>query len=179
MDLLAVLVDAVSILSLILVGIVGWRTIQAFHQSKQAVTESASLISVIVDALTVRIHHAESITHKLRSEMETVARQSEGLEGAQANLRTSHTQLFDQVQDILANDKKFILELEQLKTRFSTIQQGKPAAEPLPKRENLGANITNGDILAAATPTEQRGFGNTENRGAKSSSGTGKAVEQV
>ena len=155
MDLLAILVDAVSILSLILVSVVGWKAIQAFRQSKQAVAESASIITVIVDALTARIQRSESVTHKLRSEMETVARHNEGLEEGQANLRTSHIQLLNQVQEILANDKKLVLELEQLKTRFSTIQHGRPSAEPLPKRENLGETITDGDILAAATPTER------------------------
>ena len=155
LDSLAVLVDAASALSLILVGIVGWKTIRAFRQSKQAVVESASLIGVIVDALTSRIQHSESVTRKLRSEMATLARHSEGLEGAQANLRASHLQLFSQVQEILAIDKKLVVELEQLKTKFSTTQQRTPAAESLPKRENLGATITDGDILAATTPTER------------------------
>jgi DNA-binding MarR family transcriptional regulator len=54
----------------------------------------------------------------------------------------------------LANDKKLILQLEQLKAKLSMIQQRKPAAEHLPKRENLGTTVTDGDILAATTSTE-------------------------
>ena len=155
LDILATLVDTASILTLALASIVGWKAILAFRQSRQAVVESASIINVIVDALTVRMKHSESITHKLRLDMESISRHYEGLEGTQADLRTSQLQLFNQVQEILANDKKLILELEQLKTKFSATQQRAAAsAEPLPKRENLGAAITDGDILAATTPTE-------------------------
>jgi uncharacterized membrane protein len=177
LDLLAILVDTASIVSLILAGIVGWKAIQAFRQSKRAVVESASLIGVIVDALTARIRHWESITRKLRSEMETLAHHSEGLEGAQANLRTSHLQLFNQVQEILAIDKRLVLELEQLKTKFSTVQQRTPAAESLPKRENLSAT-TDGDILAATTPTEREVLEILRLEGSKAAPELGKRLDK-
>ncbi|HUK49556.1 MAG TPA: MarR family transcriptional regulator [Terriglobales bacterium] len=155
MDILAALIDGVSLLSLVLVSILGWRTVQAFRQSKQAVTESASLISVIVDALTARMQHTESATHKLRTEMTNVTYRSESIETAQAEIRKSHDRLLNQLQDAFVNDKKLLAELEQLKTRLSTFQQRKPVGtEPLPKRENLGSTVTDGDILAATTGTE-------------------------
>ena len=155
LDQLASLIDVISIGTLVLVGIVGWKTIRTFRQSRQAVTESASLVSVIVDALTVRIQRSESFTRKLRLEMEAVARRSEGVEVAQADLRTSHLQLLTQVQEVFENDKKLVLALEELKTKVSTLQQRKPEAAPLPKRENLGPTVTDGDVLAAITPTER------------------------
>jgi chromosome segregation ATPase len=156
MDTISALVDGISLLSLVLVSILGWRTLRAFRQSKQAVIESASLISVIVDALTARMQHAESATHKLRSEMNTVSYRAGNIEEAQAEIRKSHDRLLNQIQDAFANDRKLIAELEQLKIRLSTIQQRKATgAEPLPKRENLGTGVTDGDILAAVTSTEQ------------------------
>ena len=155
MDILAALIDGVSLLSLVLVSILGWRTIHAFRQSKQAVTESASLVSVIVDALTIRMQHTESATHKLRTEMSKVTYRSDSIETAQAEIRKSHDRLLSQLQDAFANDKKLLAELEQLKSRLSTVQQGKPiGVEALPKRENLGATVTDGEILASTTPTE-------------------------
>ena len=145
-----------SLLSLVLVSVVGWRTIRAFRQSKQAVRESASLVSVIVDALTVRMQHIESATHKLRSEMDVVTYRSESIEGAQDQIRKSHGRLLSELQGALVSDKKLVAELEQLKVRLSAIQQRKPTTtvESLPKRENLGSAVTDGDVLAATTPTE-------------------------
>jgi hypothetical protein len=155
LDLLAALVDGMSLLSLVLVSIVGLRTIHAFRQSKQAVRESASLVSVIVDALTVRMQHIESAMHKLRSEMDAVVYRSGSIEGAQDQIRKTHARILSELQEALVSDKKLVAELEQLKMRLSAIQQRKPAiVESLPKRENLGAVVTDGDVLAATTPTE-------------------------
>jgi len=119
--------------------------------------ESASLINVIVDALTARIQRSESATRKLRTEMETVTRRNESLESAQFDLRRSHLQLLTQVQEVLENDKKLVVALEQLKAKFSTFQQKKlevPSGS-LPKRENLRPSVTERDVLAAVTPTER------------------------
>jgi DNA-binding MarR family transcriptional regulator len=87
--------------------------------------------------------------------MEAVARRSEGTEVAQADLRASQLQLLTQVQEVFENDKKLVLALEELKTKVSTLQQRKPEAASLPKRENLGPTVTDGDVLAAITPTER------------------------
>jgi len=139
------------------VGIVGWKTTRAFRQSKKAVVESASLINVIVDALTARIQRSESVTRKLRLEMETTARRSENLEVAQGDLRKSHLQLLTQVQEALDNDKKLIITLEQLKAKVSTLpeRRAETGLGSLPKRENLGPTVSEGDVLGTITPTER------------------------
>jgi len=171
-------VDAVSLLLLIFIAIVGTRTIHAFRQSKQAVTESASLINVIVDALSSRVEQSESVMNDLRSDMENVKQRSAGLEGEQASLRSSHLQLLRHLQEILANDKHLILELEQVKGKFSSFQQRAPAADPLPKREGLGALIGTGDILASLTPTERQTLEILRREGPKAAPELGKRLKK-
>ena len=130
LDAFALSVDLISVLCLVLVGIVGSKTIRAFQQSKQAVVESSSLVSVIVDALSSRIQRSESVMVQLRSDMEATTQRSDALAGEQVNLRASHQETLHHLQEILASDKKLILEFEQLKSKLNTIQQRSPTMMP-------------------------------------------------
>lgn len=178
MDLFAIVVDAVSLVLLVFIAIVGTRAIHAFRQSKQAVTESASFISVIVDALSSRAEQSESVMNELRSEVENVKRRGAGLEGEQISLRSSHLQLLRHLQEILANDKRLILELEQLKVKFSSFQQKAPAATPSPKREGLRGVMGAGDILASLTPTERQTVEILRHEGPKGAPELGKRLKK-
>ncbi len=178
MDLFAIALDAISVLLLILIALVGRRTIRAFRQSKQAVTESASLVSVIVDALSSRIEQSESVMMELRTDVEGVKERSAGLEGEQANLRSSHLGLLERLQDLLATDKQLILELEQLKGKLSPFQQRAPAAEGRSKREGLGAMVGTGDILASLTPTERETLEILRREGPKAAPELGKRLRK-
>lgn len=178
LDLLALSVDLLSVVCLVAVGIVGTKAIRAFQQSKQAVTESASLISVIVDALSSRIQRSESVLHDLRADLETTTRHGDTLEGEQANLRVSHLQMLNHLQEVLSNDKKLILEFEQLKSRLGSIQERSLATEGLPKRENLPAAISDGDLLASLAPTERRTLEILRDEGAKGAPELGKRLKK-
>jgi chromosome segregation ATPase len=178
MDLFPLSVDLVSVLSLLLVGIVGAKAIRAFHQSKQALTESASLISVIVDALTSRIERYELFFFELRKGVETLSRRSENLEGEQASLRASHLQLLHHLQEILSNDKKLVIELEQLKSKLGGLQLRGPKAEALPKRENLAVVISDGELLASLTLTERRTLEILRDEGAKAAPELGRRLKK-
>jgi chromosome segregation ATPase len=178
LDLFAIAVDAVSLLFLIFITIVGTRAIHAFRQSKQAVTESASLISVIVDALSSRIEQSESAINELRSDMGSVKQHSAGLEDEQASIRSSHLHLLRHLQEVLANDKRLIVEFEQLKEKFSSFQQKAPAATSLPKREGLGGVMTSGDILGSLTPTERQTLEILRREGPKAAPELGKRLKK-
>ena len=178
LDLFALSVDLVSVLCLIAVGIVGAKVIRGFHQSKQAVIESASLINVIVDALTSRIDRSESVILDLRKNVETVSNRSQNLEKEQTNLRASHLQVLHHLQELLSNDKKLVLELEQLKSKLGGLQQRSPMAEALPKRENLTTIISDGALLASLTPTERRTLDLLRDEGAKSAPELGKRLKK-
>jgi len=177
LDAFALSVDLVSVLCLALAVIVGTKAIRAFQQSKQAVTESASLISVIVDALSSRIQRSESVMVQIRSDIEATTRRSDTLAGEQVSLRASHQETLHHLQEILSNDTKLILEFEQLKSKLNAIQQS-PATDALPKRENLAALVSDGDFLASLTPTEHVTLEILRDEGAKTAPEIGKRLKK-
>jgi DNA-binding MarR family transcriptional regulator len=157
LDLLALTIDVISVFSLCLVGIIGLKAVGSFHQSKQAVVESASLLTVIVDALTSRIQRSESALTTLRSELTTVVRRSDTLETKQDQIHAAYERTAQQLQEVLSNDKQLISELEQLRTKLSEIPQRQTpqAVDGLPRRKNLETILSEGDMLAALTSTER------------------------
>ena len=168
----------ISLLSLSLVGVVGLKAVRSFRQSRQAVIESASLLSVIVDALTSRIQRSESALVTLRSDMTTALRQGDTLEAEQAKLHTSYDQVMHQLQEALSNDKKLIVDLEQVKAKLSEIPQGKQTIEGLPRRENFAAVLSEGDMLASLTPTERRTLEILRTEGSKGAPELGKRLKK-
>jgi len=151
-----VAVDLLSVIVLIAAVLIGWKAIRAFKQSRQAVTESASLLSVIVTALGSRIESSESIVSNLRSEFESMTTRSAELEGEQSNLRTSYLQVLRYLQEILSNDKRLVLELEHLKSRLTSIEQKPLPRSVMPSQTRSQGPALDGDILAALTPTERQ-----------------------
>jgi len=155
LDLVALSIDLISILSLCVVAVVGLKAVRSFQQSRQAVVESASLLTVIVDALTSRIQRSESALINLRSDLATVARRGDTIEREQRQFHTSYEQMMRQLQDALSNEKKLITDLEQLRLKISDVTQVKQTIDGLPSRENFAAALSEGDILASLTPTER------------------------
>jgi CRP-like cAMP-binding protein len=155
LDPFAIAVDAFSVVIFVILVLSAGRAVHAFKQSKQALTESASLISVIVDALTSRIEQSESVVSQLQGELDGVKTRTGGVEWEQASLRSSHLQLLKSMQEILTNDKRLIGELEQAKTKFASLQQRRAAVELAARHLPLGGVVSEGDILSSVTPTER------------------------
>jgi hypothetical protein len=86
----------------------------------------------------------------------TSTRRNDILEGNQRALYASFEEVVHQLQDMLSTDKKLIVELERLKSTMGEIPRGRQAVEALPKPENFASIISEGDVLAALTPTERR-----------------------
>jgi predicted transcriptional regulator len=157
LDLFVLVADAVSVAVLVFMVIAATKALHAFRQSKQALRESASLIGVIVSALSSRVEVSESALGELQSGLDVVSRRSAELEGGQADLRSSYLQLLRYLQEILSNDRTLILELEQLKSRVTSFQQkAATSAQTSPAREGPAMLITEGNILASLTPTEHQ-----------------------
>jgi hypothetical protein len=150
-------VDLVSIVVLVFVVFVGYRTIRAFKESKQAVRESASILDIIVGALTSRIETSESAVADLRTSFTRMDQQTVALEDRQKSLRTSYEQVLRYVQEIMSNDRKLILELEQLKTQLTAIRENETSSQSM-QRQSPRAELPQftGDALATLTPTERR-----------------------
>lgn len=141
---------------LIFAVLVGRKAVRAFKQSRQAVSESASLLSIIVNALTSRIESSESVVNNLRSEFESVTDRSAELEGKQSNLQASYLQVLRYLQDILSNDKRLVFELEQLKSRLTSIEQKPVGRSEVPVQTRAEIPMSGGDILTTLTPTERQ-----------------------
>ncbi len=178
LDLFTVAVDAASVAVFVFIVFLATRTIYAFKQSKQALTESASLISVIVDALSSRVEQSESVVNQLQTEMGDLKTRTAGVEWEQATLRSSHLQLLHSLQEILTNDKRLIGELEQLKAKSTFLQQKSPTGTPPPKRPQLGGVVGEGDILASLTPTERETVDILRSEGPKAAPDLGKRLSK-
>jgi DNA-binding MarR family transcriptional regulator len=156
LDFIAPVIDLLSVALLVFVIFVGYRTVRAFRQSKQAVTESASILSVIVSALTSRIEASESVVTDLRTSFDTIGQRSAELEGEQRHLRSSYLQVLGCLQEALSNDKRLISDLEQLKTRLTSTQEKRTVTQDAPTQvQRTQLLMPSADLLAALTPTER------------------------
>ena len=155
LDLVALSVDAFSLLSLGLVSGLGLKAVRSFQQSRQAVVESASLLSVIVDALTSRMERTETALITLRSELATVSRRDETLQTAQTRLQSRLEEAIRQLQDVTSNDRRLIQDLEQLRSRVNEAPPGRQPIEGLPSRDNFAVALAEGDIVSSLTPTQR------------------------
>lgn len=179
MDLITTVIDLLSVGVLVLVVFVAFRAVRAFTQSKQAVTESASLLSVIVNALTSRIESSESVVTELQASFDAISHRTAELEGEQGNLRTSYVQVLHYFQEILFNDKKLIFELEQLKTRLTSTQQKQTGTQNLPTQgQRTALPMLSGDALAALTPTERHTLEILSREGSKAAPELGRRMRK-
>lgn len=158
MDLLTIALDLGSLAVLLFVIFVGSKAIRAFRQSKQAVTESASLLGAIVSALSSRIELSESVVARLQSDFDATNRRSADMEGEQTKLQGGYLEVLHQLEDALSNDKRFITELEQLKSRFASTQLRNISEGGRQSLSRQGDQLflDRGDILSSLTPTERQ-----------------------
>lgn len=158
MDLLTIALDLGSLAVLLFVIFVGSKAIRAFRQSKQAVTESASLLGAIVSALSSRIELSESVVARLQSDFDATNRRSADMEGEQTKLQGGYLEVLHQLEDALSNDKRFITELEQLKSRFASTQHRNISEGGRQSLSRQGDQLflDRGDILSSLTPTERQ-----------------------
>jgi len=179
LDLITVVIDLLSIAVLVFVVFVGFRAVRAFRQSKQAVRESASLLSVIVTALTSRVEASQSLVSELEVKFETFDQRTSHLESEQSNVRTNYLQVLRHLQEVLSNDKRLILELEQIKTKLSTIQQPRMVARSLPGRDQATSlPVPAQNVLATLTPTERQTLDILRREGGKSAPELGRRVKK-
>lgn len=155
LDLFTIGLDAVSAAVLVILVLLAAKAVRAFKQSKQALMESASIISVIVDALTSRIQQSESVVSQVQTEMDGLKTRTGGVEWEQVELHSSNLQLLKRLEEVLSNDKRLVVDLENLKARFASVPHIGAVAQPPAKRTNLGGVVSEGDILSALTPTER------------------------
>ena len=155
MEPITAIIDLLYVAVLVFIFSVGYKALRAFKQSKQAVTESASILEVIVNALTSRIRASESLVEDLQERIDGVSQRGTALEAEQSNLRTDYLQVLHRLEEILSNDKRMILELDQLKISLVSSQQKETETRKTSGQVNRTTlPIPSGDVLSTLTPTE-------------------------
>ena len=141
--------NLVPVLLLTATIVTAFLALRGFRQSRQALSESASLITVIVSALTSRIETSENLIVQLRSDVDSINTRHTDFEKTNSSVRTEYVNLLAYVQELLTYDKRFVSELTKLKTRLVELPQA---------QRNLGSKpglVLGGEnIMEALTPTE-------------------------
>ena len=139
----------VPVLLLTATIVTAFLALRGFRQSRQALSESASLITVIVSALISRIETSEDLIVQLRSDINSINARHIDFEKINTSVRTEYVNLLGYVQELLTYDKRFVSELTELKTRLVWLPQ---------TQRNLGSKpglvLRGENIMEALTPTE-------------------------
>jgi DNA-binding MarR family transcriptional regulator len=167
---LANLGSAFLILAAIVTAIMAFR---GFKQSKQAIVESASLITVIVGALTSRIETSEALVTQLRSDFDSINTRQTKFEETNTSSQTEYVHLLGYVQELLTYDKRFVTELTELKKRLISLPQTQ--SDPRVRRELV---LGTGNIMENLTPTEHQVMEILSNEGAKAAPELGKRLNK-
>jgi|SRR5208283_762243 len=146
---LLIAANLVPVLLLTVTIVTAFLALRGFRQSRQALSESASLITVIVSALTSRIETSENLIVQLRSDVDSINTRH-NFEKTNPSVRTEYVNLLGYVQELLTYDKRFVNELTKLKTRLAVL--------PQQTQRNLGSKpdlvLRGENIMEALTPTE-------------------------
>lgn len=178
MDPVAIAIDVVSVAVFMILAFLATRAAHGFRQSKRALTESASFISVIVDALSSRIEQSESVVSQVREQLDGLRTWSADLEWEQASLRSSHLQLLQSMQEILTNDRRMIADLEQLKTKVVLPKHNPHPVEPRLKQASVSGVDGQNNILDSLTPTEHETLEILRREGPKAAPELGKRLKK-
>ena len=178
LDTFAISIDVVSVALAIVLVFFARTALHGFRQSKQALTESASFIGVIVDALSSRVEQSTSVVNQVQAELDGLKTRSASSEWEQAGLRSSHLQLLHKLQEALTNDRRLIADLEQLKAKLGSTQLSRPTIEPAAaKRTDLNV-VSERDILYSLTPTERETLEILRREGPKAAPELGKRLKK-
>jgi FtsZ-binding cell division protein ZapB len=178
LDPFAVAVDTASIAVMLLIFLLGYKALEGFNTSRKAVTESATLLDVIVNALSARVQQSESTVNDLRFKLDALGTRSLQLQDEQGNLRSDYLQVLTYLQEIMSNDKRLILEVEQLKKKFGSLQTSGSARLKEPSHVDRQNLIVTGDILASLTPTERQTIDILAREGPKAAPELGKRLRK-
>ncbi|MGA3404728.1 MAG: winged helix-turn-helix domain-containing protein [Candidatus Bathyarchaeia archaeon] len=130
-----------------------WALI-GFKQSKQALKEAASYVSVIVGALSPRIESLEETLHQLRDTIVIETTESATFRNTHLMLQSKYHGLANSIEELVAQHKQTIQELDQLRSRLVVPPAASPAlpASPPQPRTTLPEDA----VLDRLTPTERQ-----------------------
>lgn len=133
----------ISSILLVIVIITARWTLKGFNQSKQALREAASYVSVIVAALSPRIESLEEISNQMRDAIGALTAESTGLRSSDASLESRCRELEKSVEDMITRYKQILQELESIRSK------------PVPPVAELRPVLQEDPILERLTATER------------------------
>jgi len=133
----------ISSILLVIVIITARWTLKGFKQSKQALREAASYVSVIVAALSPRIESLEEISNQVRDAIGALTAESTGLRSSDASLESRCLELEKSVDDMITQHKQILQELESIRSK------------PVPPVAELRPVLQEDPILDRLTATER------------------------
>jgi chromosome segregation ATPase len=133
----------ISSILLVIVIITARWTLKGFNQSKQALREAASYVSVIVAALSPRIESLEEISNQVRDAIGALTAESTGLRSSDASLESRCRELEKSVDDMITQHKQILQELESIRSK------------PVPPVAELRPVLQEDPILDRLTATER------------------------
>ena len=133
----------ISSVLLVIVIITARWTLKGFKQSKQALREAASYVSVIVAALSPRIESLEEISNQARDAIGALTAESTGLRSSDASLESRCRELEKSVDDMITRYKQILQELESIRSK------------PVPPVAELRPVLQEDPILDRLTATER------------------------
>ena len=147
----------ILVLNLVSAGLLAFAFLTArwallgFRQSKQALREAASYVSVIVSALSSRIEALERTIGELRKALSAENHRGMNLEDAEANLQSKYEELSKQIQELISDHKKLLQGFEEIQSRLTVPQRPIPI-EPTPA---MRSQLPEDAALNRLTPTER------------------------
>lgn len=150
MDSLMILLYALGAFLLTFATLISRWALRGFRQSKQALREAASYVSVIVEALSSRIEHVEATAAQLQSRVDTSSHQNKSTQDVQVTMQLKFEALLKSIQDLTANDKRLTEDVEQLR-----LQLNRPQVRNA-RVETPSSEFKEESVVDRLTPTERQ-----------------------
>jgi DNA-binding MarR family transcriptional regulator len=93
--------------------------LRGFKQSRQALREATSYVSVIVSALSPRIESLEGIVNQLRHEIAAQGAETANIESSETTLQSRFQELAKSMEQLVIQQKQMLQELDQLRSRIA------------------------------------------------------------
>ncbi|MGD0422270.1 MAG: winged helix-turn-helix domain-containing protein [Candidatus Bathyarchaeia archaeon] len=112
--------------------------LKGFRQSKQALREAASYVSVIVGALSSRIESLEEVSNQVRDAIGALSAESTGLRSSDAGLESRCRALEKSVEDMITKHNQILHELENLRSKpVPSVSEHRPVLHEDPILDRL------------------------------------------
>jgi chromosome segregation ATPase len=134
----------VSVILLVMAILTARWALIGFKQSKQALKEAASYVSVIVGALSSRIESLEELTGQLRDAIRSLSNDSTALGSSDVALESKFQELQKSLEGLLSQHTQMLQELDHL--RSNPVAPVSQSRTPLPEDA----------VLEKLTPTERQ-----------------------